>query len=443
MSKNNHIAGAVLMQVLFGLGLMIAMTPVILKEIRKYNEQIAREEVVAQMDLAAKTASSFMSFEKGSFPVGCREYNGNAMRSILDNYGGRELALVNRFGQEHFFIACKRDTGEITYENGQPKPVYAMEAVAGAQGGDVDEIILGSIGGYMFDKGAVIDSEGNAISNYAVPLSESMKLELKSHKNSLIMYVGDASSYSEFLHIDAMNTGDADGIIVNTMLADIDMRFNDMLDIHDLKANQVDVAKVLRAGDMAGVAAVFGQGLDIGGTLALQGEATFPDGDMPIAAGELELDSAAFSGDVEVKRIDMAGGDLYAGSLKADNIEVSGDMQIADSSTGFPMSYLSAESITATSWDRNIFDEIVLVDDNSSSDSRVIAGRFEDGKFVPLESASISLSGVSEVVDICKRGGGCISDAILGIHADLLELQNYFSEVLSAIEAKQAAGGGQ
>ena len=56
--------GAIMFQVLLGLGLMVVMSPMIFTQIQKYNEEIRREEVVNHLGKWQKAASSFIVFEK-------------------------------------------------------------------------------------------------------------------------------------------------------------------------------------------------------------------------------------------------------------------------------------------------------------------------------------------------------------------------------------------
>ena len=57
-------SGAVLMQVLLGLAIMVAMTPVIMNQIRQYNESINREEVITQMTKHPLTDKGIENFLK-------------------------------------------------------------------------------------------------------------------------------------------------------------------------------------------------------------------------------------------------------------------------------------------------------------------------------------------------------------------------------------------
>ena len=57
------VGGAVMFQVLLGLGLMVMMSPMIFSQIKKYNESIANEEIVHELDVLQKAASSFIVFD--------------------------------------------------------------------------------------------------------------------------------------------------------------------------------------------------------------------------------------------------------------------------------------------------------------------------------------------------------------------------------------------
>ena len=97
---------AVLMQTLLGLAIMVAMTPVILSQIKKYNESINREEVISQMSLLQKAVTSYISFDRTSVPMGCVVRNANGIRTILKDYGGEKIVSQNKFGQSYNFITC-------------------------------------------------------------------------------------------------------------------------------------------------------------------------------------------------------------------------------------------------------------------------------------------------------------------------------------------------
>ena len=194
------VGGAVLFQVLLGLGLMVLMSPIIFKQIQKYNEEVQREEVIANMETFQKAVTSFIIFEKdkmsaGSYVIPDRQvkfWSGNEMKSVLSDYlGSASVPLTNGFGQEYSFI---------TYRNGE-----VIEAVVVASGGGVDELTLNGIGQFLFDKGAVLAADGTLLSD--LKLSSNLQSAVNSLVSStgsgaLVMFVSDAFFSSDYLPSD-------------------------------------------------------------------------------------------------------------------------------------------------------------------------------------------------------------------------------------------------
>jgi hypothetical protein len=434
--RHRQDRGAVLMQVLFGLGFAIVMTPIILKEIRQYNRQIAREEIISQLDLAAKVATSFLSFEKGAFHIGCQTYSSEAMRDIFDRYGAKDTSMTNSLGQSYFFIACKRDTGEKVSENGIERPVYAIEAVIGADGAPISAAELGEIGEYLLDKGLVVDNEGNTLSNYDILLTDQMKLELSNHESAFVMYVNETTSYTDYMHADILPTANGNALIANTMLTSLEMNNHDISGIFRLSAREIAIEYVMRIDSAAGIYASFSYPLSVGGPFALEGDfgnASNPDmansfaGEtLPFETGEITFESAAIDGDAIIDRINMPSDELYANILRTNTMSVSGDMEVIGNGATFGASALSARAITAATWDENIIEQIDLDDAKTTAESQILVGAYDAdlGSFKSGESALVKPGGISEAADICwwpaSGPAQCISDGIIAIYQDVM-----------------------
>lgn len=233
-------AGAVLMQAVLGLGLMLVMAPIVLHQIQKYNETVKREEAIAQLQLLRKAVTSFVSFDRTNTAIttSCKTWKGPDIVNALKEYGGEAVFgasgnTVNSLGLTYFFATNKAADNSV-------------EAVAGAyfEGtAPADaEIILHGIGQYLFDKGLIVSEAGEQLSNYNMKLSGN--LDCVPH-NSVIMFVTDAFYMSDYLHADP-NLQDLNSLM-NTMLVDLNMNQHSITGIANISGKEIQVSNSFSA----------------------------------------------------------------------------------------------------------------------------------------------------------------------------------------------------
>ncbi|MDR2098673.1 MAG: hypothetical protein LBO78_01450 [Rickettsiales bacterium] len=436
----NSEGGGVLLQVLLGLGVMVAMTPLILSQVRKYNEQINREEVVAQMQLIRKAVTSYVSFDKSQVPGGCQTKDGAAMKSALSNYGGNDLATLNSFGQTYYFITCKSASGV----GGD-----IIEAAVGARGGGLSDVVLNGIGQYLFDQGAVLASDGEWLSNYSINLSAGLKSHISAdpiYHGSLVMYVSDAFMLSDYLHINPMAVGATDSQMVNTMLTSLNMNGHNMLGIKNANGTKLAISKDLKVSALAGQTATFSPSpFSVAGVVEIQSghPDTFISGKLPISPQSVDINKIETGDGVKVKHIDMEDGDLDTARLEVKKLSVSGDVNIISrpgDAALFEAKSLSADTLDSSGPGVNRFAAIKLNDDVAGSHSYIYEGMLDgSGAYREDSSSVINLSGVSEVVDVCWKSG-CLSTKVQATHQSLMDAIKRFYEKAGELSCLQEGG---
>ena len=131
----------------------------------------------------------------------------------------------------------------------------------------------------------------------------------------------------------------------------------------------------------------------------------------------------------------MDPGDLKTENLETDTLTVEGNVNVvADGENWqFGASSVEADSLMSNGTKTNVFKNITLKDDETSSEkqeSYIYYGKVnESGAFDNVASGILNLSGMSEVTDICwTEGGGssCLSDRVrLVYNRILLEWRHY------------------
>ena len=115
-------------------------------------------------------------------------WKGEEMKTVLSDYLGNPIPPTsNAFGQEYSFITARN--GDM------------IEALVVASGGGVDELVLNGIGQYLFDKGAVLASDGVLLSDLSLSqtlLNEAKKMVSPTLGGALLMFVNDAFFSSDF-----------------------------------------------------------------------------------------------------------------------------------------------------------------------------------------------------------------------------------------------------
>ncbi len=413
-------SGAVLMQVLLGLAIMVAMTPVIMNQIRQYNESINREEVITQMTLLQKAVTSYISFDRTDIPDGCVVKTGNEMINLLQDYGGEKIATSNKFGQVYSFITCKKQIGTVD------EPADIIEAAVFAYG-DVDDITLNSIGEYLFDQGVVLSTiDHTELTNYKAKLSPTLKTEISKiigNQGALVMFVSDGFAVSDYLYI---NKGPGDSVVVNTMLANLDINNNNLIDVFNANGTVINILSSMKVAGLAGKNLSIADSV-LDGVFSIENTAPFPDAKMQIKPKTVNINSLKVQ-DAEFSNIELDPGDLEAENLETNELVVEGELNVVsssgnvDSGWSFGASDVVAESLDSNGPVANKFNTINLKD-NEGIETYIYDGTmYSYGDFDPSSSSKLNLSGVSEVVDICWAGGNCISTQLQNIYNKLLEL---------------------
>lgn len=429
--------GAVLLQTLLGLGLMVAMTPVILNQIRKYNESVNREEVISQMLLLQKAVTSFISFDRTSVPNGCTVKSGNEMKNLLSDYGGERIATSNAFGQTYSFITCKKTIG--AGENSSD----IIEAAVFANG-VVDDLTLNSIGEYLFDQGVVLSNgDHTELTNYNAKLSATLKSAIANaigSQGALVMFVSDAFMVSDYLYI---NKGPGGTTSVNTMLANINMNGNSLVDVYKANGSTLNILNSLKVAGLAGKKLELSDSV-VTGIFSIENTEPFvsdsSDDRMKIETNTIDISSLRVN-NANVLSAFFNPGDLKTKKLNTKSLTVEGDLNIVQRSTeagpdgwNLAASTVVADTLYSQGPVSNQFKNIILDDEDFNVESYIYSGNFASGGlyFDPKKSSKLNLSGVSEVVDICVHDASqpflrrCVSSEILSIYIGILGLWNQY-----------------
>ncbi len=417
-SFKKNDGGAVLLQTLLGLAVMVAMTPIILNQIRKYNESINREEVIAQMSLLQKAVTSYISFDRTAVPSGCVVKSGNEMKNLLKDYGGERLQTTNAFGQTYSFITCKKTV--VAGDNSSD----IIEAAVFAYG-NVDDLTLNSIGEYLFDQGVVLSTgDHTELTNYNAKLSSTLKTQIGNiigGQGALVMFVSDAFMVSDYLYI---NKGPGGTTTVNTMLTNINMNGNSLVDVYKSQGSILNIMNSLKVAGLAGKKLEIADSTLEGVFSAENQEPFIQNEPMKVKTSNIDMSSLKIE-NMDVSKIQFDPGDLTAKELVTSKLVVEGDLNVVPVDSGensgswnFGATDITADNLYSTGTVSNIFNEIELKDDEDGIESYIYDGTISLlGDFTEA-SSKINLSGMSEVYDICwgngSAGSYCLSDKVYG-----------------------------
>lgn len=422
--------GAVLFQVLLGLGLMVVMSPVIFNQIKKYNEGIQREEVISHMEVFQKAVTSFVTFEKDKkigesffIPDGTvKHWSGTEMDNALRDYlGVNPPPKTNGFGQTYSFITNRKGD--------------AIEAVVVASGGGVSELVLNGIGQFLFDKGAVMAYDGTLLSDLslsAVLSNEVKKMVSPSSGGALLMFVNDAFFSSDFLHIAEM-PGESDRAkLFNTMIVDLDMNGRNVRNVKNLYSVNMDIS----SGSLIDILSVNNLKFDSESSVKSLVEFQNTSGIgyssssslLPITANDVYIDEfSTSSGTSQVKRVDIDEGELETSVLDVENYHVLGNVSVKSGWKNMSIDSLKANTLLSSGGSKyDNVDNVIMLEDGDGN-SYIYVGGYDEGeeKFNDNDSLVFNLSGISEVKDICI-GSNCISDRILEVYTELQNALNYY-----------------
>ncbi len=445
---NKNIGGAVMFQVLLGLGLMVMMSPMIFRQIKKYNQEIAREEVVHDLEKWQKAASSFVIFEKdtpGSIGSGTQVITGGSLKNKLNDYLPDNTPTENSFGQTYGMITIRPN---ITLPDGTPAPSDQVEAVVFAYGGDVPTIELNGIGQFLFDKGAVMDTNGNIYSNLNIDdqgneknslrISDAMKTALSGRGGLLFMYVSDAYFVSDYLYSSPMpGVANDRSSFVNTMIVDLDMGGNDMTNVKNfytqklngvnMFATQLSVSELTFSGpsepseiekdfeyqNTNGITMFTGNKLPV--TTTGNGGYGLDESKNLVDVDELEVSENTELGRLFIKGANITGfDDGKVDSVSGSGIYVRGNVDIAGDVSAKDVYANTVFSNSSNNGDQDIVTNVTILskNNNSSEDSYIYIGDIGDDGVVGTQSIIVNFDGFSEADDICRVSGGateCLS----------------------------------
>ena len=435
-SFKKNDGGAILLQTLLGLGIMVAMTPIILNQIRKYNESINREEVISQMTLLQKAVTSYISFDRTAVPEGCVIVTGENMRSLLKDYGGERISSTNAFGQTYAFITCKKTV--IAGDDSSDMIEAAVFAY-----GDVDDLTLNSIGEYLFDQGVVLSNDDHTeLTNYNAKLSALLKTEIIKAigiRGALVMFVSDAFMISDYLYI---NKGPGGTVTVNTMLANLNMNGNSLVDVYKSQGSVLNIMNSLKVAGLAGKKLEIANST-LTGVFSVENQQPFVnEKPMSVKTNNIELNSLNVE-NVDVAQIQFDPGDLDAKELVTQKLIVEGELNVVTSAPSegggggiwnFGATDITADNLYSAGTVSNKFDKIVLKDTDNDVESYIYDGTVSLlGDFTDA-SSKLNLSGMSEVYDICWQTGNaltsyCVSDKVFSLWQQIKALWiKYFNK---------------
>ena len=428
--------GAILLQVLLGLGLMLFMTPIILDQIKKYNEEIKREEIIADLEKLQKAVSSFVVFEKdkSTIPLGVTWWKSPdsiniteggitekslvpALKEYFDSNNGSS-SFYNGFGQAYSFLTYRPNN---SIENEVQSVVLASCKTPKC----IDTLTLNGIGQFLFDKGSVISKEKILLGELKVdPNLQAVidKIIDATGSGVLIMYVSDAFFTSDFLHATRMPGDRTKSILFNTMQVDLDMGGHDIKNVYNLEANQLNVLngssiKSLSSKNVTSNVGKLGDRslFEITGFMEYRNNKkievpnTFSGSSklLPISSkqnGQMSFDSVDIGGDTILNSIDNE--TLNVEIKKSSNIpnyKIRGSVDITGKGT--------ARQIVAdtTNIGGNVTFETIIQNDNDKSSYIYVSCLDSNGKLTLCNSndtekyAVINLKGVSSFYDIILR----------------------------------------
>ena len=483
--------GAVLFQVILGLGLMVMISPFILIQIKKYNDQIKVEEVVADLQALQKAASSYVVFERDNIESGI--YLGDNLRQKLKDYLGAGVTIgkggntfENDFGQKYALVVKK---------NGED-----IEAVIVAYGGDsdFDLLKLNTIGQFLFDSGAVARREGinqtlklftnmnvkeDGNEEEKVKLSDALSLSVSSligtGVGGIVMFVSDAFFASEFLHVAPLKGSTSS--FVNTMIAGLDMGgcgedgkgHCNLIGIKDFYAGQLNVENFADV-DSFSVSKLTFNGSDE----SSEGEGDSDDGGLFVAQNfEYQNPSGVEGEELKVEPKEIEVGDLTLSSAVFDKVDIA-DGELETTKLSFNKCYVHGDA-TVNGWDDDTLIEKMYANNlitNGGASNDVLRSIVLDKSTVAQQGAGnvglggsatsdeysyiyvktegsnptgliLSLDGVSEVKDICFNGScsdaNKLSTMIYNAYTELNTALRKYSDWLSEKLTQSGESNGQ
>ena len=446
--------GAVMFQVLLGLGLMVMMSPLIFSQIKKYNEEVQREEVVHHLEAWQKAASSFVIFEKdrpNAIQEGLQIWEGENLKNTLRDYlGSASVPYENGFGQKYAMVTHRKGA--------------QVEAVVIAYGGGVDRLTLNGIGQFLFDKGAVMDEESYILSDdLKLSLSDDLKVALKDKVESsgcglLFMFVSDAFFTSDYLHIAPMPGSSDRASLVNTMIVDLNMGGNSIgriknfyttslkasnAYINDLSVSDLEfkaVSTVNKDFEYQNIDGINGTELPV---------STIDGADL-LESHKMEIEDLTVK-NANFKKVDIEDGELETKDLTGRGFYVRGNVEIEN---GWDNNLL-VDNITASNFSsvngtevdtiENIVFDAPVSDAKGSEDSYLFVGNYEvkEGQevYASNQAVILNLAGTSQVNDICYSCSGdkctCLSDVILNYYDQLSKLLAAYVSAATSREKKE------
>ncbi len=427
--KNKSCNGNVLFQVLLGLGLMVMMAPLVFTQIKKYNEGIQREEVITHMETFQKAVTSFVTFEKDTkkgssllipdktagsqFPK-IKLWKGEEMKTVLSDYLGNPIPPTsNAFGQEYSFITARN--GDM------------IEALVVASGGGVDELVLNGIGQYLFDKGAVLASDGVLLSDLSLSqtlLNEAKKMVSPTLGGALLMFVNDAFFSSDFLHISEMPGDSERSVLFNTMIVDLNMNMNNILNVKNLYTTKMNVNL------SSFISSLSTKNVTVDGDITVNNFVEFQnkEGISHSSANTLPFKTPivkvanfltnSTTNDTELSYVDMADVVLNTSELVAKEYNVLGDVNVDNGWTSMQIDNMNANILSSMNGTKeDNITNIVMKVSNGDNQSFIYVGSYNVNteKYIQDESLRLNLSGVSEIQDVCivsSSSQTCLSDRV-------------------------------
>ena len=433
--------GAIMFQVLLGIGIMVLMSPVVFQQIKKYNEEIHREEVIADMEKLQKAGSSFVLFEKetSKIPEGIKLWSNGELKSVLGDYlGGSGFpASPNDFGQEYSLITMKSGN-----------EIDGLVVASCLRNKCINDIVLNGIGQFLFDRGAIVASDGEVLSD--LKLSDELKEVVQeivrdTESGLLVMFISDAYFTSDYLHITEMPGESSKAVLFNTMLVDLDMaggntRHN-VNDVNIVYGNDLTVRGTSNLGLVSvNDISLKSQSVVHGGVEYKRTDNIFMmNGDTVLGLtpeNELYFNNAEFKGDLKLGSVDIDTLDLKLdGDINVSSYDVLGDALVtrnwADNMPVGGISYIIANMVVSNGSKVDNAENITMIDDTSSgtSDGFIYVGQYEETssgeKTYEVQPAILNLAGTSEVKDICV-GGECLSQSVLDTVVSLSKALNCY-----------------
>ena len=430
--KFKNSSGSILLQALIGLGVMVMMSPIIFREIKKYNEGVQRENVINDLVTLQHAASSFVTFDKDKYSSGIcsiplnsvKILSGDNLKACLQDYlptASSALFQANPYEQTYSLVMKKIPNGTETN----------VVAVVVASGGTVDVLTLNGIGQYLFDKGVIVAPDKLVIGEEGAQLPAVLEESIKNLSGSIgaiVLFVSDVTKREDYLYANNIS-GDSKHLF-NTMLTNLYMGGNNIaniktIDLHDLILSESLYIKNLSVQDAVVKGAVsFSDRFNVANTVNTNSSFyIIPNNDIYFSS------PVDVSGGVSVNYVNLPNSELIVnGNANVkNNIDVTGNVEFGKNTNG-------ASVIGPANQQLNFAGNVYVgnVNVNTTANSIQTVGDlyiYSDGFiYVKRNSASeteqadnsiISLDGTSVVDDICIGGTSgtyCLSEKLKSFH---------------------------